>query len=518
MADEGLRPSGWFWDTRTQRWYYYDPGTDSLIDNTRQAQRRPSSVDPRRYYFLAAQQAAVRSQSAGLVPGFTETQPVDALSNAVSNLGLGQAESEDVQPTPPEIRQGPHGERIVSVYDPNTRVRTIYVSEPAERMTDPELLHKGIQAHRFLHATDNNETEQLYSTFRVRNHPFFVLGRVFLVLWVEPAGENTTVVTSVERSDPDPPGFSRGRYQERVYSKVRRFVVIREGKDYCSALPVVTYGRQGVGKRGVVKAEHAIVHTTRDSPRPVPAELPHRNEDGMRSQPIRIVPDQPTDKLDSMSRIDFGKIYTIQHNIKVKPFGNVHERSRGALFTQFNNVWKKDPQGSDSGIAFASSSTGNQRSGAPVTGTRHRRSMSGATRSTRSERSVEATIEEEEEDEEEEAGKGSDSAQEVDGTGAESRQRNDNEVLRVATEHAQRARSAMTELIRRGYTQQQALDYMATQLRRRDSRYTRETATHVIQARLAFGRRSPTEGDEDHRRGDSQEAGASSDEEENEEE
>lgn len=53
-----------------------------------------------------------------------------------------------------------------------------------------------------------------------------------MILWAEPAGEagtSNTLITSQEASVP-------GKFGERVFSKVRRFVVIREAKYHCSAL------------------------------------------------------------------------------------------------------------------------------------------------------------------------------------------------------------------------------------------------------------------------------------------
>jgi hypothetical protein len=57
--------------------------------------------------------------------------------------------------------------------------------------------------------------------------------------------------------------------------------VIRQtqGAKYCSALPISTYGGQGVGKNGVVKSEHGIIYTGKDVPRLDPNELPRRNEE-----------------------------------------------------------------------------------------------------------------------------------------------------------------------------------------------------------------------------------------------
>ncbi|KAK6401681.1 hypothetical protein LTR95_019160, partial [Oleoguttula sp. CCFEE 5521] len=107
--------------------------------------------------------------------------------------------------------------------------------------------------------------------------------------------------------------------------------------------PINTYNGRGVSKPGVIKSDHAIIYSGRKCPDPDPAERPARGEAGMRPAAIRVDPDDKVTKLDPMSRIDFGKVHTVEHNVKVKPFGNVHEGSRIDLERQFDSVWRKDP-------------------------------------------------------------------------------------------------------------------------------------------------------------------------------
>ncbi|KAI6909270.1 hypothetical protein KC318_g9746 [Hortaea werneckii] len=59
----------------------------------------------------------------------------------------------------------------------------------------------------------------------------------------------------------------------------------------------------------------------------------------MRLISIRVIPDDHVTKLDPVSRLDLGKPYTINHNIKVKAFGQVDALHLTALLSQFNLVW-----------------------------------------------------------------------------------------------------------------------------------------------------------------------------------
>jgi hypothetical protein len=239
-------------------------------------------------------------------------------------------------PRPPQVTNS-NGQIITFVQDERSGVRTIFQTQPIDAFTDPALYQSGIRGYRYLYAPDANENEQLFPGFRKRDQPkkFFTVGKVFLVLWVEPMGES--LMTNFV------PGESVGRFGERVYSKVRRFIVIRQAENYCTCLPIMSYGKRGVGKPGVKKSEHSIVYTTKDPPLPLPDEMPSRGEESMRPQAIRIDVDDPTSKLDAESRLDYGKVYTIQHNIKVKSFGKVNPRSMNAMVHQFGNVWNSQP-------------------------------------------------------------------------------------------------------------------------------------------------------------------------------
>jgi hypothetical protein len=86
----------------------------------------------------------------------------------------------------------------------------------------------------------------------------------------------------------------------------------------------------------VVKGHHAIIYTSREAPSPRRNEMPRPNESGM-LQPIRVKPKATTDRLDRLSRINFAKLYTVEHNVKVKEFGDVSKVR--LLKDQFRFVW-----------------------------------------------------------------------------------------------------------------------------------------------------------------------------------
>lgn len=64
-----------------------------------------------------------------------------------------------------------------------------------------------------------------------------------------------------------------------------------------------------------------------------------RQEDGLLPSPIRIDPLNEDDRLDATSRMDYGKLYNIEHNVKVKPYGVVNNQSMQTLIKQWTQVF-----------------------------------------------------------------------------------------------------------------------------------------------------------------------------------
>jgi hypothetical protein len=171
-------------------------------------------------------------------------------------------------------------------------------------------------------------SDKLDDSYKMRRPGFYVPGRVFHMLWSEPAGAGATEVTY---------GTMVNHLGELVYSKVRRFVVIRQGRDSCTALPISTYGGKGVGKRGITKSDHAIIYTG-NLPQLLPTERPGREEHPIQPVAIRVDPDDRQNALDPMSRLDLRGVRTVQYNVKAKALGKVNDKSLPDLETLFRNA------------------------------------------------------------------------------------------------------------------------------------------------------------------------------------
>jgi len=191
------------------------------------------------------------------------------------------------------------------------------------------------QTHTFTHSSPHNmprglggvleatypkrskdKFERLDERFRVRNKAFFSEGRVFAVIMNETAGNHnpTSGVTDYNSSQ----SLNEVKWKGNiVYTNNRRFIVVRQKREFCFACPIFTYSNRGTTKAGVKPAEHTIAYSQGQQPQLLPGET------GITKAPIEIVMAEGEANLNVASRIYFGIHHPIQYNVKVKEIGYV---------------------------------------------------------------------------------------------------------------------------------------------------------------------------------------------------
>ncbi|KAL4878018.1 hypothetical protein BJY04DRAFT_120958 [Aspergillus karnatakaensis] len=150
--------------------------------------------------------------------------------------------------------------------------------------------------------------------YMVQTPYYYRQGKVFSILWHENQGASQGTLVSAG------PEY-RGRFGEPIYSTIRRMVVIKVFEQCSWCFAISTYGGRGVSKRGVDESTHAIVYLRGRLPTSSSSERP------MIKEPLEVAPDRPDETLDPMSRINFAKIYTVEHNVKVLPIGRITNAS-----------------------------------------------------------------------------------------------------------------------------------------------------------------------------------------------
>ncbi|PIA94593.1 hypothetical protein CB0940_08164 [Cercospora beticola] len=261
-----------------------------------------------------ARTAPGRKWSGQLVPSISTPPadaPIDGMKWTLPRLGL--------QGFAPAVTQRQSSARQpVSITDVHSHSRQDIL--PRGLVPDQET-----QFHAESQPSAAMKVVQHTGDFKLRPSRFFKVGRVLTVLWTEPAGESGPSSTTQSFTD---------AYNERVYAKVRRFIVVAKREQHVLAVPVFSY--QGMGPLAAKprSLDHGIVYMGSEAPRPLKNEV-------ILPTPVRVIPDNPEDRLASTSRINYGKIYTIEHNIKCRGVGMVHAASIAALLSQQNEVMRR---------------------------------------------------------------------------------------------------------------------------------------------------------------------------------
>ncbi|KAH1345820.1 hypothetical protein KXV68_004133 [Aspergillus fumigatus] len=183
-----------------------------------------------------------------------------------------------------------------------------------------------------------NETP-LDRSYQVQKSPseFFIVGRVFSILWHEGRGQQGTVISDFHSQGRSTQSqFFRGRFGEEIFSGIRRMVVVKAMSQCAWCVPITTYGGQGVAKPGVDPAKHAIVYMRGSVPTCKP------DEPRMTKEPLEINPARPDERLDEMSRLNFGKVYTVEHNVKVRHVGMISSTSMVKFRGYASNEFRLD--------------------------------------------------------------------------------------------------------------------------------------------------------------------------------
>ncbi|EXJ66525.1 uncharacterized protein A1O5_10194 [Cladophialophora psammophila CBS 110553] len=158
--------------------------------------------------------------------------------------------------------------------------------------------------------------DELDLGYHKKDSKWYTVGRVFTMLW----HANATGVGHTEDT-----GFtSLGPYNQKIYSQIRRFAVIKQGHGFSWAIPINTYHGKGISRDSFDEEDrqaHAIIYMEDTKPESLPGESV------MFKNPIMVDKTSEDKKLNPASRIRFDKVFTIEHNVRVKNVGKISAAS-----------------------------------------------------------------------------------------------------------------------------------------------------------------------------------------------
>jgi hypothetical protein len=146
---------------------------------------------------------------------------------------------------------------------------------------------------------------------------FFIPGRIFKMMWYEPAPEAQTELSPDSKLDKKCQAFGE-EAESRPIARYRWFVVVQRRYDHSICFSVTTY-KKGASKTSRSDNVAVLYRVTVDPP------LPYDDEKFMRT-PIAVIVEDPEHYIAPTARLDCKRVYTVEDGMKVKKIGRVHPR------------------------------------------------------------------------------------------------------------------------------------------------------------------------------------------------
>ncbi|KFA51095.1 hypothetical protein S40293_08406 [Stachybotrys chartarum IBT 40293] len=173
------------------------------------------------------------------------------------------------------------------------------------------------------------DTDLLDSRYRVEHTDKFQPGEIFKVHWAQPRGADIKDSTTDERTFVD-------SYGDHFHFGFRRFVVVANDLGHSQCVPILTYNGQACRKKGVKPKKHGIIYQQGQKPRLLPGEP------ALGFAPVKMQMTQEDEKLTKESRVNYSKLNTVEHNVKVFFIGRIATDADWEIFSEaVNYCWEQ---------------------------------------------------------------------------------------------------------------------------------------------------------------------------------
>ncbi|KAF2846161.1 hypothetical protein T440DRAFT_558455 [Plenodomus tracheiphilus IPT5] len=173
---------------------------------------------------------------------------------------------------------------------------------------------------------------KLDPAYKQKHKDFFTEGKIFSVVLNETAGSNAVAANATNDYNSTNSLKSVRWDGNVVWTNIRRFVVVRQRREFCFACPIFTYGGRATTKQGVQPAEHSIAYSWGQQPQHLSGEAIMKKA----AIPVVMMPGEKP--LHVASRINFGVHHPIHYDIQVKEIGYVPADS----ITNLIGNWKEE--------------------------------------------------------------------------------------------------------------------------------------------------------------------------------
>ncbi|KAH7309472.1 hypothetical protein B0I35DRAFT_482245 [Stachybotrys elegans] len=180
-------------------------------------------------------------------------------------------------------------------------------------------------------ASIQNEMEEqgeLDPRYQVMRSDHFQPGEIFKVHWAEPQGSGHDNAATVSEQHE-----FRNKFGTKFYFGFRRFVVIANDQGHCTCVPILTYGGKACKKHGVKPSKHGIIYQAGHKPKPL------RDEPKLGFPPVCVQMHEDSERLSRESRVNYSKLVTIEHNIRVFFIGRIVADDMDKVSEAVNSCW-----------------------------------------------------------------------------------------------------------------------------------------------------------------------------------
>ncbi|KFA78118.1 hypothetical protein S40288_05669 [Stachybotrys chartarum IBT 40288] len=165
--------------------------------------------------------------------------------------------------------------------------------------------------------------------YRVEHTDKFQPGEIFKVHWAQPRGADIKDSTTDERTFVDD-------YGDLFHFGFRRFVVVANDLGHSQCVPILTYNGQACRKKGVKPKKHGIIYQQGQKPRLLPGEP------ALGFAPVKMQMTSEDEKLTKESRVNYSKLNTVEHNVKVFFIGRIATDADWEIFSEaVNYCWEQ---------------------------------------------------------------------------------------------------------------------------------------------------------------------------------
>ncbi|PHH90304.1 hypothetical protein CDD83_4042 [Cordyceps sp. RAO-2017] len=177
---------------------------------------------------------------------------------------------------------------------------------------------------------DEEILDELDPRYRVEHSSKFQPGEIFKVHWSEPQGSGNEHAPSVSGRQE-----IQNRFGTKFFVGFRRFIVIANDLGHSTCVPILTYGGKGCKKRGVKPAKHGVIYERGHKARLLDGEPK------LGFAPIRVEMTEEGEKLSKESRVNYSKLVTVEHNVKVFFIGSVVANDWEIVQDAVNRCWSE---------------------------------------------------------------------------------------------------------------------------------------------------------------------------------